>query len=137
MPGNKSNTRPIVLLAEDDEDDREFISLAFKKLSSPPTVFIRNNGRELMEYLSSLAVSELPCLIILDLNMPVMDGIETLDLLKHDAKYDNIPKVIFSTSNSEEDKARCISHGAIDFFVKPANMNGIVQSVQKMLHYCG
>ena len=128
---------PFILLAEDDEDDKEFISLAFKKVTSKHRLHIADNGQQAIEFLLNVDDEKgLPCLIVLDLNMPVMDGVQTLEALNQKTKFKNIPKVIFTTSDSEIDKARCLSNGATDYLVKPANMTGIMKSVETMLQYC-
>lgn len=126
----------MILLAEDDEDDKEFISLAFKKVSSKHTLYIAENGQEALDYLVGLDEDELPCLIVLDLNMPILDGLKTLEALKEERKFEKIPKVIFTTSDSNEDKVRCLSQGATDYIVKPSNMTDIVKTVQNLLRYC-
>jgi DNA-binding response OmpR family regulator len=114
----------MILLAEDDEDDKELIMLAFKKVSSKHTLHIADNE------------TELPCLIVLDLNMPILNGLQTLEALKDRKRFQKIPKVIFTTSDSKVDKARCLSTGAIDYVVKPTKMADIEKTVQSMLDYC-
>lgn len=126
----------MILLAEDDEDDQEFLTLAFKRAGVDHGFHITNNGREVLDYLSGLTEEQLPCLIVLDLNMPVLDGVQTLDALKENSKYRHIPKVILTTSTSEEDKARCLANGATEYLVKSHNMNEITKTVETMLRYC-
>lgn len=126
----------MILLAEDDADDQEFIVLAFKRASTDHKYHITNNGQEVLEYLSGLPEQHLPCLIVLDLNMPVLNGLQTLDELNRLNKYDHIPKVIFTTSDSAEDRAKCLSKGATDYMVKPYNMSEIIKKVETMLDYC-
>lgn len=127
---------PMILLAEDDEDDREFIKIAFKKASSKHTIHIADNGQEALDYLFHLPEEDFPCLIVLDLNMPILNGLQTLEVLNSRPKFKGIPKVIFTTSDSDEDKLRCLSRGASDYVVKPYNMTEIVKTVEKMLSYC-
>jgi CheY-like chemotaxis protein len=126
----------MILLAEDDEDDQEFIKLAFEKVSGQHKVFIADNGQEVLNFLLPLPENSLPCLIILDLNMPVLDGVQTLEALNEVPKFQKIPKVIFTTSDSVADKDRCLSRGAADYLVKPSNMTDIVKTIGNMLHYC-
>lgn len=127
---------PLVLLAEDDQDDKELIMLAFKKLPSKYILHIADNGQEALDYLQKLSNQKLPCLIVLDLNMPVLDGYQTLKALNRKQEFRSIPKVIFTTSDSQEDRARCLSSGATDYLVKPSHMNEIVKTVETMLRYC-
>ena len=126
----------MVLLAEDDDDDKEFIKLAFEKVSAKHSLHITDNGREALNFLLPLPEDDLPCLIVLDLNMPVLNGLQTLDALNKIPKFDKIPIVILSTSNSEKDKERCLSKGAAEYLVKPSNMTDIVKTVGGMLRYC-
>lgn len=126
----------MVLLAEDDDDDKEFIKLAFKKVSSKHQLHIADNGQEALNYLLNLTENNLPCLIVLDLNMPVLNGLQTLDAISKIPKFQNIPVVIFSTSDSFDDKIRCLSQGATEYIVKPSDMSSIVKTVDNMLRYC-
>jgi CheY-like chemotaxis protein len=126
----------MVLLAEDDEDDKEFIKLAFEKVSAKQHLHIADNGQEALNYLLLLPDNDLPCLIVLDLNMPILNGLQTLEALNEIPRFQKIPVVIFSTSDSVEDKSRCLSKGATDYLVKPSNMTEIVKTVGGMLRYC-
>jgi CheY-like chemotaxis protein len=126
----------MVLLAEDDDDDKEFIKLAFEKVSAKQRLHIADNGQEALDYLLPLSENDLPCLIVLDLNMPVLNGLQTLEALNKIPKFHRIPIVILSTSDSVQDKERCLSKGAAEYLVKPSNMSDIVKTVGGMLHYC-
>jgi CheY-like chemotaxis protein len=68
--------------------------------------------------------------------MPIMDGAQTLEALNNKPQFQTIPKVIFTTSSSEADKAACLSRGATDFIVKPPGIQDFVNSVAHMLQYC-
>ena len=123
-----------ILLAEDDEDDQELIRMAFSKVTADHTFKIVNNGQEALETLANL--NSVPCLIILDLNMPVLNGFQTLEALNSNPKFSKVPKVILTTSDSDENKKRSISSGAVDYFVKPSNMKEFIVTAEKMLTYC-
>lgn len=126
-----------ILLAEDDEDDREFLMHALKDVGSYHKIHMAANGQEALEILSNLSTEDgLPCVIILDLNMPVMDGIQTLEVLSNGSRFQHIPKIIFTTSDSEIDRHRSLAKGATDYIVKPANMPDYVKTVKGMLRYC-
>ncbi len=136
---NKVNTKGnlCILFVDDDEDDKEFISQAFHKVTEHCDMHTAENGKQALEYLQNIKDEDaLPCLIVLDLNMPVLNGLQTLEELNRKPAFQKIPKVIFTTSDSDEDKKRCLSKGAVDFFVKPSSMTGIIKTVQKMLLYC-
>ena len=125
-----------ILLAEDDEDDRDFFIHALQQIK--PTMVVRpaTNGREAIDILSALDPAGLPCVIVLDLNMPVMDGYQTLRALEEQALYAAIPKVILSTSDLEQNKRKCLSHGATDYLVKPADIKKWTEAVSTILNYC-
>lgn len=126
----------MILLAEDDEDDKELIKLAFEEVSAGQSLYFASNGQEALDYLIRLQEKDLPCLIVLDLNMPVLNGIQTLEALNKMPKFKNIPKIVFTTSDSDEDKIRCLSKGASDYVVKPSNLREIMKTVENMLRYC-
>jgi CheY-like chemotaxis protein len=124
----------VILLAEDDEDDQELIRIAFSKVTADHKFEIVNNGEEVLKSLADN--NHLPCLIILDLNMPILNGFQTLAALKNDPKFEKVPKVIFSTSDNDDNKKRSFSNGAVDYFVKPSNMKDLIATAEKMLAYC-
>jgi CheY-like chemotaxis protein len=123
-----------ILLAEDDEDDQELIRLAFKRANPGHNLKVVANGREVLDTL--VLQSSLPCVIILDLNMPVLNGIQTLAALQEEPRFRKIPKVMLTTSDSEDSRQMSYLNGAIEYFVKPANMSEFVRTAEKILSYC-
>ena len=123
-----------ILLAEDDEDDQELIKLAFSKVTNDHDFKIVNNGQELLDVLAHQP--DTPCMIILDLNMPVLNGMQTLKQLQKEPRFKKIPIVIFTTSDNAETKKSSYLSGAADYFVKPSSMKEFVSTAQKMLTYC-
>jgi CheY-like chemotaxis protein len=65
------------------------------------------NGRKVLDFLQELDEDDYPCLIIMDMNMPVLDGRETLASIKTDERYQSIPVVVFTTSDSQVDQSFC------------------------------
>lgn len=120
-------TRPIVLIVDDDADDREIIRDAFlTKRAEPEYVFIEN-GDQLMEYLNQQKDNGLlPSLVLLDLNMPGKDGREALKEIKSNSNFQGIPIVIFTTSSSGRDKQSAYNLGANCFVTKPDTFNKLV-----------
>lgn len=112
------NQKAIILIADDDEDDRFLVQSALEECSlANPTVFV-NNGLDLLDYLRK--DEEQPVgLILLDLNMPRMDGRQTLKVLKSDAQLRRIPVVILTTSKSQRDIEECYELGANCYIAKP------------------
>jgi CheY-like chemotaxis protein len=126
-----------VLYADDDADDRSWISEACQSIGANLTIHFVENGRELLAYLQTLAVHEYPSLIILDLNMPKLDGRSTLQLLKANPLYSHIPVAIVSTSSSQTDRDVCLRLGAALFLVKPdshQNWRQIAAQLTPLIH---
>ncbi len=133
---NSAYSNRMVVLAEDDEDDQEFIRDAIKKINPTQELHVANNGKELLDYVHELKDNQVPCLFVIDLNMPVMDGWQTLDELNRLPKFSGVPKVIFTTSDMEQDKKKALKNGATLYLTKPSNMTDVVKSVGKILGYC-
>jgi DNA-binding response OmpR family regulator len=68
--------------------------------------------------------------------MPILNGLQTLSVLNSEPRFDKVPKVILTTSDSDENKTKLLSKGAVDYFVKPSNMKDFVSTAEKMLRYC-
>jgi CheY-like chemotaxis protein len=95
----------IILYIEDDLDDVFIVQQAFEAYNESIAVVHASNGLKALEFLNGLSENDLtPCLIILDMNMPGMDGRETLVSLKQSPKFRDIPVVVFTTSSNEPDK---------------------------------
>lgn len=111
------NTKP-VLLVEDDNVSAMAVIRVFNDLKIPKIVIHLENGEEALKYLNDDAL-EKPDLILLDLNMPRMDGVEFLRLIKSDAVLRNIPVVMFTTSDDKRDIHECFDHNVAGYIVKP------------------
>ena len=114
-----SKSPKLLLCIDDDADDRAYIEEAATE-TDPKLVFVsKANGREAMMYLNNQKEQHhLPCLILLDINMPLMGGKETLVAIKKDPALKNIPVVVFTTSSNKADEAFCEKYGA-DMVTKP------------------
>ena len=126
----KSVTKPVILYAEDDQDDFEGLKDALEQLSDKHELIQAKNGTEVMSYLEE--GNEFPGLIVLDLNMPIMDGKQTLQWLKSRNEFKDIPTMVFTTSSREEDLKLCKSHDCT-FFRKPTLYRDLLHIVQLML----
>ncbi|MFN2438473.1 MAG: response regulator [Chitinophagaceae bacterium] len=132
-----SETQHIVLCVDDDPDDREMISNIIYEINPSVKVVHAENGIEAMSYLlKSKMVKDFPCLVILDMNMPQMDGKETLAKIKKDEQLGALPVVILTTSSNPADKLYFTEHG-VEFITKPSNLLGIHHEVKRLLQYCG
>lgn len=117
--------KPILLL-EDDEVDQEAIARAFKELKVLNKLDVASNGEEGIEYLKT----NRPAIILLDLNMPKMNGLEFLKIVKNDKNLKRIPVIILTTSNEEKDKVGSFNLSVAGYIVKPPNHETFV----KVLH---
>lgn len=125
-----------VLWADDDMDDLMLMRHVLQDLGDEYHIAEVHNGQEALDYLQGAKKGEnLPCLIILDMNMPVLDGKETLTRLKKDEILREIPVVFFTTSNSQIDKLYCKHHG-VEMITKPPQYANLKEAVHKLLKYC-
>jgi CheY-like chemotaxis protein len=108
----------MILYADDDVDDRTWVSDACSTLDCSMEIDFVDNGREVLHYLKQGATG-LPHLIVLDLNMPEMDGRQTLQQLKSNPQFMHIPVAIVTTSANKMDKEVCNRLGAALYLIKP------------------
>lgn len=134
--------KPIrILVADDDADDRMLIGDAFEEACLKNPVDFVEDGIELLDYLKQqgkykdLTEEFLPGIILLDLNMPRMDGRAALKEIRADPKLRKIPIVVLTTSKSEEDILRTYNLGVNSFITKPVTFDGLVQVVQVLNAY--
>ena len=122
-----------ILWADDDYDDLQMMREVLAGKNSDFKIAEVHNGREALDFLEQCP--QLPCLIILDINMPVLDGKETLSILKNTEKYKNIPVVMFTTSDSELDKIYC-NRLNTEMVTKPPTFNTLTSVMEKLLNFC-
>ena len=118
-----------VLLVEDDQIDVMAIKRAFKVIKITNRLNVANNGEEALAYLRD-SENEKPCIILLDLNMPKMNGIEFLTIAKQDELLRKIPVVVLTTSREEQDKADSFNLGISGYMVKPVDYKRFVEVVK-------
>jgi CheY-like chemotaxis protein len=128
---------PPVLMADDDLDDCSLATDAFKMAKVGNPLRCLNDGEKLIEYLRECLAQQtcapcFPVLILLDLNMPRMDGRETLLLLKSDPDLRHIPVVVWTTSRSEDDVRRARAAGCDDYVIKPSSFTELVGIVRAL-----
>ncbi len=124
MRGNKP-----VLLVEDDRVDAMAVKRAFRDLRIVNRLDIVRNGEEALSYLRDPENAK-PCVILLDLDMPKMNGIEFLRIAKQDEKLKGIPVVVLSTSRAEQDKVDSFHLGVAGYMAKPVDYHKFVQVVK-------
>ena len=136
------STKPItILLADDDPDDRRLTQDAFEESRLANDLRFVEDGQELLDYLrrqgrfQAAGAAPRPGLILLDLNMPKLDGREALQAIKADPSLRSIPIVVLTTSKSEEDVFRSYDLGVNSFITKPVSFKSLVEVVRILGRY--
>jgi CheY-like chemotaxis protein len=128
-------TKHPILWADDDPDDMETFRDVLHSINENYEVYEFENGRALLIYLQATIHTRPPCLIVLDMNMPVLDGRQTLTILKQNKKYSAIPVVMFTTSNSDLDRDFCHHYG-VEMITKPPSYIRLKEVVKRFLNLC-
>ena len=125
-----------ILFVDDDADDRDFMAEMVKNLDPPIEAVFVQNGLEAIEYLHHRKEeSDLPCLIVLDLNMPFLDGKETYRRIRHELHLGDIPVIIFTSSMNPNDQTLFTSQG-VEFYTKPDNFSYYRKIVGRIMDVC-
>jgi CheY-like chemotaxis protein len=119
-----------ILMIDDDHDDQTLFCEAIKLISSNITCLLAKNGPEALTILDN--TTPLPSVIFLDINMPVMDGRETLARIRATLRLRSIPIFIYSTSNSEAEIKKFLALG-VNYIIKPNSFDKVVQAISKAL----
>ena len=122
------NKKPI-LLVEDDVVDQMTVKRAFNDLKITNRLDIAGNGVEALDFLLN-SKNERPCLILLDLNMPKMNGIEFLRIVKQDKLLKIIPVVVLTTSKEEQDRVESFKLSVAGYIIKPVDYMQFVEAVR-------
>lgn len=131
----------LLLMADDDPDDRELARQALQAARVRNRLDFVQDGEELLDYLNRrgdfvhLAGETLPGLILLDLNMPRVDGREALREIKADPFLRRIPVVVMTTSRASQEVARAYDLGASSYIAKPATFDGLVEVMRAIGRY--
>jgi CheY-like chemotaxis protein len=120
-----------ILFIDDDKDDQILFCEAVVSIVPGLICDLASNGQEGIDRLESY--TELPDLVFLDINMPLMDGWETLKLIRSTPRLKSLKVVIYSTSNQKSDRERFASLGA-GFISKPTTFEGIILSISDVIH---
>ena len=131
---NQTTTSTKILYADDDHDDHFFLRESITCTGLPADIIYLTDGDQVIHYLER-AGDDLPSLIVLDLNMPRLNGKQTLERLKTDDRFSDIPVIILSTSNNKMDKEFCTSRGAASYLVKPGHFEGYQEVVRNFVPY--
>lgn len=126
-----------ILLAEDNPQDVELTIEALGEHNLANSIVSVEDGVEVMEYLNctgkfSQRSTGLPAVILLDIKMPRMDGIQVLEMLRTDNRFNHIPVVMLTSSREEPDLKRCYDLGVNAYVVKPVNFDDFIQAVKSI-----
>lgn len=126
-----------ILVVEDDADDRELLLDAVAEQQPQVEIAVAENGLQALEYLATAVRdgNRPPCLIVLDLNMPFLDGRGTFERIRNDADLRNIPVIIFTSSLNPNDRAHFTSLGA-EFISKPTSRKVLSEVAAHMVRVC-
>lgn len=126
----------IVIYADDDQDDIELVEEAFRHYTKNVEVITFSNGSEVLSYLKTLSDGDvLPCLIILDINMPMVNGKEALVRLRQMEGFESVPVVLFTTSSMPVDKSFAEHYNA-GFVTKPLGFQQMEIITKQFIDHC-
>lgn len=120
-----------IIIAEDDEDDADVITEIFNKNPDFDKVSLVSNGEELLNYLKN--ASEIPDVILTDINMPIIDGIEALQVILNNDALKSIPCFIYSTSINPAYKEKCDLLGVKAYLIKPYSIEGFEEIPKQII----
>ncbi len=127
------NSKPI-LLVEDDKVDAMTVKRALRDISVTNTLIIVNDGEQALAFLKN-SDNETPGIILLDLNMPRMNGIEFLKIAKKDETLKSLPVVVLTTSKEDQDKVDSFNLGVAGYMIKPVDYQQFVEVVKTINLY--
>ena len=117
------NTSLYILLIEDDADDVELLRDALNNNNVQHTMQVINNGGAASNFFKTNTV--LPDIVVMDLNIPKVHGMDVLKEVRASSLYNDIPIIILTTSSSQEDRKKALDLGANDFLIKPTTSHGL------------
>jgi CheY-like chemotaxis protein len=132
---------PTILLVEDNIDDYDAAIRSFKAAHLDNPVHWSSTGRDALDYLKSEGPyaqcpnHELPGLVLLDLNMPGLDGRAVLEKAKQNPNLKKIPIIILTTSSDERDVEQCYELGASTYIQKPVSFDGLINAIRHLKDY--
>lgn len=122
-----------ILLIEDDMIEIMKLNRTISSLKLDHTIIEANNGEDALQILEQK--DNLPDIILLDLNMPKINGIEFLNILKKDVVLKYIPTIVLTTSNNQKDLLECYKTGVAGYVIKPLKYEDYVSKIEKLLAY--
>ena len=127
-----------ILLVEDNPDDEALTLRAFRKSNITSDIFVVRDGVEALDYLfcegphAQRAPADLPALILMDLKLPKVDGLEVLKRIRSDSRTQNIPVVVLTSSNEDRDRIESYNLRANSYVRKPVDFNEFLDAVRQL-----
>jgi len=129
----RSRQRAVVLLVEDNPDDVIMIREAFEQSLTPVQLYVVSNGEQAIKFVRRTDTDALrPSLILLDLNLPIRNGLDVLAELKSDTEFLSIPIVVLTTSQAPNDIQQCYSLHANAYIIKPPDFDGYADVIKQV-----
>lgn len=126
-----------ILLVDDDPEDHTIIADAVQALKNATPLYFESSGMATLQRLESMYnLGLVPCLVVVDLNMPKMGGAEVLRHLKKDVRFYKIPVIIYSTSINKAEKESCLRSGAHSYITKPLSYQESLDVANQFLELC-
>ena len=131
MPENKK-----ILMIDDDAEDRMLMQEMFAEIGAPDAAHFEESGETALSYLENLSESDLPSVIVLDLNMPKLNGTQILKTLKANKKLKDITVIIYSTSINHIEKEQALRLGAHSYIIKPSSYEECLEKARYFNSLC-
>lgn len=139
MPDQSRNEKIVILIADDNPGDRVLIEKALQASGVDNQLFFAEDGQELINYMNEAVLysdlHKFSHLILLDLNMPRLNGMDTLKILKTDRRFKQIPVVVLTSSSLDKDVSAAYELGANSYFMKPSNYKQFLDLVKLLETY--
>lgn len=130
------NRKPLILLVDDDPDDLMLLKDAIDSLGENYQFIEAFDGRSALNMLRQATLDgNLPCLVVLDINMPILDGREMLAIMKSDLELKELPAVVFTTSSNPVDTNYCRQFN-VQLFTKPFNITMLKDVAMQIISFC-
>lgn len=125
-----------ILLADRSLEDWRILMEVMSQIDRTIKIKIVTRTEHLLQYLAKCDESELPCLIVLDHNLPAFDGLKTLQRMKAERLYEKIPKIVWSASINSDVESLCLEAGAAHCFTKPSRASELKAIARDMVNHC-
>jgi CheY-like chemotaxis protein len=137
-PNLPAHDPSLVLVIEDNDEDYEALERAFRQSSVATKLHRCKTGKQALEYLGQCVPSEptcFPAFILLDLNLPGIDGCQIIQIIKQDARLQSIPVIVLTTSNYTKDIEECYRSGVNSYVVKAMDVQRFKDTIQTLIQY--